>query len=243
MRFLLGLLCVLLGTATMAQVPNVFQSGQTASAAEVNENFSDLDTRSGALEATTSMQDARITDLEATVAALLDIVDPQPPVGDTVFVDGVVIGSIFHAPNCSACGPLTVNPISPTQREVVLLIDGVEVDIVWDWKTDVLTAVGGFEVFNAEGSCSGGLTNNLGLEPVLVSSTASGGVPFLVGFGGPSPTWHFAYPNSIQRFPPGAHGTSESLPNGTCGGDHFADNGINEVLFLEVPDPNTWVIQ
>ena len=45
MRILLGLLCVLLGTATMAQVPNTFQSGTTASAAEVNANFTNLDTR------------------------------------------------------------------------------------------------------------------------------------------------------------------------------------------------------
>lgn len=45
MRLLLGLLCVLLATATMAQVPNTFQSGTTALAAEVNENFTNLDTR------------------------------------------------------------------------------------------------------------------------------------------------------------------------------------------------------
>lgn len=45
MKFLVGLICTLLGTATMAQVPNTFQSGRTASAAEVNENFTDLDTR------------------------------------------------------------------------------------------------------------------------------------------------------------------------------------------------------
>ena len=45
MKILLGLFCLLLGTAAMAQVPNTFQSGQTASAAEVNENFADLDMR------------------------------------------------------------------------------------------------------------------------------------------------------------------------------------------------------
>ena len=45
MRIFLGLFFILLGIGASADVPNTFSPGQTASSADVNANFSDLDTR------------------------------------------------------------------------------------------------------------------------------------------------------------------------------------------------------
>lgn len=44
-NYLFGLLCMMLSLVAVADVPVTFQSGTPASAAEVNQNFSDLDTR------------------------------------------------------------------------------------------------------------------------------------------------------------------------------------------------------
>ncbi len=40
----------------------------------------------------------RLDDLEAAVATILDIVDPQPPVGDRVFVDGENVRLVQRVP-------------------------------------------------------------------------------------------------------------------------------------------------
>jgi len=45
MRIFLGLFFILLGIGASAEVPNTFSPGQTASSADVNANFSNLDTR------------------------------------------------------------------------------------------------------------------------------------------------------------------------------------------------------
>ena len=99
MRLLLGLLCVLLATATMAQVPNTFQSGTTALAAEVNENFADVD--------------ARVNSNLADGAALTTVVDglfAEITVEESLLVEAEFFAESFCPPdtiaisaNCS-CG-------------------------------------------------------------------------------------------------------------------------------------------
>ena len=75
MRILLGLICLLLGTVTMAQVPNTFQSGQTASAAAVNENFNAVDNAvndNAQRISTVESQLLRVVDFSGDVTVIID---------------------------------------------------------------------------------------------------------------------------------------------------------------------------
>jgi len=64
MKITIALTFLLAGNIAMAQVPNIFQSGQTASAVEVNENFADVVTRTdqNAADISNLGQDATATD-------------------------------------------------------------------------------------------------------------------------------------------------------------------------------------
>lgn len=90
MRILLGLLCLLLCTAATAQVPHTFQSGQTALAAEVNENFVDLDTR---VATNTTSIDQSIGTLVLTQASASD--------GDGVVSISCPVDSLVGSANCN----------------------------------------------------------------------------------------------------------------------------------------------
>ena len=104
---------------TMAQVPNVFSPNTPARSAEVNENFTSLDSRAGTLE-------GRATSLENRVATL----EAAAPGGERAFID-VDCGAMpdfFTRPDFQAGSNVTYNLSGVCDGPVVIREDDVELN-------------------------------------------------------------------------------------------------------------------
>lgn len=107
MKFITSLALLLIASVGMAQgVPNTFTAGTPALAAEVNENFVNLDTR-------TSDLDGRVATLELQAAELLAALERASPDADLTGTTYCIFGQgtwLFAEPDVSAS--ITANPFA-----------------------------------------------------------------------------------------------------------------------------------